>query len=77
MVDKTDTIHVRRLNFEVARAISYIYDVFPLENHVSSNVVKSMRTITTNTKQRFHDKLEFSKALDGTSMIMPRDDYCN
>jgi len=43
MVDKTDTIHVRRLNFEVARAISCIYDVFPLENHVSSNVVKKYR----------------------------------
>jgi len=43
MVDKTDTIHVRRLNFEVARAISCIYDVFPLENHVSLNVVKKYR----------------------------------
>ncbi|MFV5489973.1 hypothetical protein [Acinetobacter sp. ASP199] len=77
LVDKTDMIRVRRLNFEIARAISCIYDVFPVENFVAANVVKSIGAITSNTKQRFREKLEFSKALDGTSMTMPRDDYCN
>ncbi len=77
LVDKTDMIRVRRLNFEVARAISCIYDVFPHENQVSSNVVKSIGAVTSNTKHRFREKLAFSKALDGTSMIMPRDNYCD
>ncbi|ANF83141.1 hypothetical protein A3K93_08090 [Acinetobacter sp. NCu2D-2] len=77
MVDKTDMIRVRQLNYESARAISCIYDVFPHENQLASNIVKSIGAITTNTKQRFQENLAYSKALDGTSMTMPRDDYCD
>ncbi|GEM_PF-2176146 len=77
LVDKTDMIRVRRLNFEVARAIYCIYDVFPHENQVSSNVVKSIGAVTSNTKQRFREKQVYSKALDGTSMTMPIEDYCD
>ncbi|WP_227509864.1 hypothetical protein [Acinetobacter sp. NCu2D-2] len=77
LVDKTDMIRVRQLNYESARAISCIYDVFPHENQLASNIVKSIGAITTNTKQRFQENLAYSKALDGTSMTMPRDDYCD
>ncbi len=77
LVDKTDMIRVRQLNYESARAIYCIYEVFPHDNQTASNVVKSVGAITTNTKQRFQENLAYSKALDGTSMTMPRDDYCD
>lgn len=77
LVDKTEMIRVRRLNFEVACAIACINDAFLDENQVSSNLVKCIEAVATTSKTHFCEKLANPKALDGTSVIMLRDKYCD
>jgi len=77
-VDKADMLAVKVIEREISRGIHCIYSKFDgaSGSKQPAQVTLELEAITTNTKQRLLAYLQFSKALDGTSSVLPEGDTC-
>lgn len=77
-VDKSDILAVKEVSREISYGVNCLYSKFDGANGSKqpAQVIQELESMTTNTKQRLLEYLQFNKALDGTSSALPEGDTC-
>lgn len=78
LVDKTNKEDLKSYQLESSRSITCIFEKIPRDMlPVNSDVIQDILAATINTKLRRVEFKKLNQALDGTSISLQTEDFCN